>query len=220
MKKAILTALTAVAILALTQTSAQAVPDLQLYIPGATYITGSSDPWLSQTWYTPESTFELWVIAANTPLHNVDFAIAIPGDDTGNVTFTNSANQSKTLTYDPPTQNDFKYGNPFGKNREHGVYSTWYTTYSIGDIPLGSEIVKDMVGGGTGYGTILKFNFTKTGLDKVHFDAYGYDDKGHFKFAPFSHDAQDGPPPPVPEPFTVSLVGMGIAGLAALRRKS
>ena len=39
------------------------------------------------------------------------------------------------------------------------------------------------------------------------------------KFAPFSHDAEDPPPPGVPEPASVLLTGMGMLGLAAFLKK-
>src|SRR4030065_384655 len=53
---------------------AWAVPDLQLYVEGATY-----DP-QTETWVTASSTFNLQVLVANKALEDVFVAVAIPPD--------------------------------------------------------------------------------------------------------------------------------------------
>jgi len=71
---------------------------------------------------------------------------------------------------------------------------------------------------------------------RLHFDLYNTEEKCTgspmravcttevSKFAPFSHDAEDPPPPggtppDVPEPASVLLTGMGMLGLAAFLKK-
>jgi len=59
-----------------------AVPNLQLYIPGATYDTDA------ETWIIHEHDFELWVIGANYNLEDVKFAAAVPTSQDGSIEVT------------------------------------------------------------------------------------------------------------------------------------
>lgn len=73
------------------------------------------------------------------------------------------------------------------------------------------------------------FSFDVTALAlagyQLHFDLYktgtgngGTSDLDIVDFAPFSHDAQSGPP--VPEPATMLLVGSGLIGIAGIKRRN
>jgi hypothetical protein len=71
-------------------------------------------------------------------------------------------------------------------------------------------------------GQINAYSITAASGTKVHFDGYGYylDTPTHLTFAPFSHDAEiNGEFPRVPEPSALVLLGSGLVGLVAWRRK-
>lgn len=57
-----------------------AVPNLQIYIPGATYE--------DETWVIDKYDFELWVIGANDILEDVKFAAAVPTNQDGSIEVT------------------------------------------------------------------------------------------------------------------------------------
>jgi hypothetical protein len=117
----------------------------------------------------------------------------------------------------------------------HGVFETYFieipftfsalntaATYNTQDNPGGLS-----PGTGSYYAA---FAVDTTGLAAghyLHFDLYnkvvgtgkppGSDPFDVGEFAPFSHDAQSGPPPSVPEPGTASLVALGLALFAGVR---
>jgi len=59
-----------------------AVPDLQIYIPGATYDT------VAETWIIEQLDFELWVIGSNHTIEDVRFAAAVPTSEAGSIEVT------------------------------------------------------------------------------------------------------------------------------------
>ncbi len=120
-----------------------AVPNLQIYIPGAKYDTAT------ETWVINSFEYELWVIGANLPIYEVKFAAAVPyevGNNGGSIDVTwvqgeRTGDPSDTLDEDSayftkgpatPIMGDGKTEIP-----SHGVFPTSYYEYDIGDFCVG-----------------------------------------------------------------------------------
>lgn len=76
-KLAIAIALYGLSLLFTSQT--WAVPNLQIYIPGATYDTDS------ETWVIYSYDYQLWVIGAERDVADVKIALAVPKDESGSI---------------------------------------------------------------------------------------------------------------------------------------
>lgn len=215
----------------LLSASAFAVPDLQLYAPGSTYQTGGDDP---ETWITTASTFDLYVVG-KSGINDVLVSMALEGLD-----------ESADLSGISIRVNGFDYANfvwgipPMatlestrGDLSKHGVFPAWYTEFSagsfaamggIGDVNEGYDPSNGYLAGSNTQGQYRHFAIEIIGSASVHFDAYNlkYDNRGNLvvdRFAPFSHDFA-GHPTPTPEPASMLLFGLGIAGGAIARRYS
>ncbi|MEE9443057.1 MAG: choice-of-anchor N protein [candidate division Zixibacteria bacterium] len=189
-----------------------AVPAVQVYIPGADWDAST------QTWITYSSDFELQVITSSgdtKPIYNLTLVTSLGPDETP----TDGAISINGIDY-----NDFTYGTPpeFGDNASgyppHGTFPANYFELElaalVNDAP---HVVMDMQPGedGTDMGRIFILNIS-TSYENVHFDAHGFyrEIDGKFTFAPFSHDGQK----TIPEPGTLTLFGLGIAGAGIYRR--
>jgi hypothetical protein len=217
------TLLVVAAAIVLLAVPARAVPDLQVYIDGATYDTGS------ETWVTTDSSFDLWIIAANYAMQDVKFSAALPnGVDPASGSISVQWKESgitlagNLLSGTPSTSE--------GHALTHdGLFPSNYYEFFAGDFGLGETVenkqpVEEWEPGetGTADGEVKKFLVTVAGYEWVHFDAYDHyykNDEVHAKFAPFSHDAEGGGAP-VPEPATLLLVGAGLLGMGARRLKA
>lgn len=60
--------------------SALAIPNLQIYIPGAQYMADT------QTWVINSYNYDLWVVGANKPIYDVKMALAVPIGENGTIT--------------------------------------------------------------------------------------------------------------------------------------
>ncbi|MBN4076375.1 choice-of-anchor N protein [Gemmatimonas aurantiaca] len=187
--------------------TAQALPSLQIYIPGSTYDA------VTETWITTATSFEVWVIASE-PMYGVQLTASLGADedpyagtlDIGGASYSGA---------------DFTNG-AHDLLAPHGVFPSDWVNHAVGDMTTmtANTITNfdpdydDGVTPFTQTGQIMVFNVTMTGFRNVHFDAWGYDGRDMFNFAPFSHDAGSA----VPEPATALLLTLGAAGMGVVRK--
>ena len=212
----------------------QAVPVLQLYIDGATYDDAT------QTWITTETSYELYVIGMGS-LDNVTLSLALEGlgetDDpsAASVDIDGTGYPTGSWAYGyAPLSNEVEAWNS-GKTdlQKHSVYPSWYTEFGLGSFTnqggIGNVNHDDALDEDDPYwlptegyissnhqGWFQSYRIDITPGYAVHFDLYTLNGDGTIdEFSPFSHDASGGE---IPEPATMLLFGIGLAGAGVVRK--
>ena len=233
-------ALTLLALVWVSTTTAFAIPTLQLNIGGGSYnsttqtIVAGSDPFRLFAYLIPDSdslaNSNYFLSMALTP------RVGPAAGNYGTVKVNgNTVNVTADMTYGTPPAGALDL-------QSHGIFQTFYKEYGfnfVGDSQTNPFNVQDFPGRVPSAGAGMYYHswdIDTTGLDshyEVHFDLYQIGQVTHgrntstdiVEFAPFSHDAESGPGDnvtthDVPEPSTLMLFGTGFVALgAAMRRR-
>jgi len=223
--------------------SAWGIPALQLYVEGATYDAAT------ESWVVADGSggpIRLWCIGntdgpgSHGDILNVRLAIAYyhadapvtigitPSTTGGYGGFTDPSTPSGATLIQTVTDGSVPQLSDGGDLPSHGIYGAGvdWQEFALGDFTLNDSPIADFI---TAFPTsglhansaqINVYEIDVSGADWFHFDLYdSTQSPTQAVFAPFSHDAEGGGNPPVPEPGTVALVGLGIVAFAVSRRR-
>lgn len=237
------------AVSAIMALPAFAVPDLQLDVQGGTYVGGGDDTTyasgsvfdlyalLSPSQKTPlDGNYRISIaivpsLAQSTPA---------PAFGSFSVNGTSYSTGAGNIHYGTPTVEATDNSQDLS---DHGIFETYYGEFAFNfnpantigtyDVQLGAGNPASHVGGSGSYYNL--FNIDASGLAagySVHLDLYEVEtveikERGTVvgtvqavgSFAPFSHDAQSGGNRVPDGGATLALLGGGILGIGALRRR-
>jgi len=225
--------------LVVAASSAKALPALQLG-PGAgiwSYDVGTG------TWVTPDNPLQLLAFANATPADGGNGGYAWTTTGTGQIAYLVISAVPKNTGSEPPSLFDVTLDNdaatlslytsgngapPLSDPNDltpHGIFDTYFEIYEFNFDGSLVGITNTQTGFDPAQGYQELFDVTIDSLDSsvqfLHFDVFTIQGSGQlgptdqvFANAPFTHDAQT-----VPEPGTAALLGLGLAGFAAARRR-
>jgi hypothetical protein len=217
---------------------AHACPTLQLDIGGGTYysptetIVSAGDSFTLYAYLIPNNSNKLsddyYISMAVTP------KVGPTGANLGSFTFDGSPSPiqvTDSMTYGiPPLEESLTAAFDCGDLPGHGIFNTYFYEYEFQFSDLKTKIynTQDDPGGPVGAGTGMyyaSFQLNTALLNPeyvIHFDLYNTaikrgGDIDVTQFAPFSHDAESRHN--VPEPMTLIILGLGLVGIAGMKRK-
>ena len=225
--------------LGLSATQVLAIPVLQLTIDGGTYDT------TTETTVTSKEIFNLYsLLTADSAAGDYRLSVAVipkmaevANGDYGSFELNGDTfNVTADMTFGAPPEEAIIHKDELPS---HSIYDTYYLEYDFNFDPQNESSAYDVVdpsnvgvapidrSGAGAFWHLFAFDVTKMTIG-LHFDLYRVDHltglmlSGKGSFAPFSHDAEDGPPSNnVPEPQILILLGMGlIVSVFASRRNS
>lgn len=166
---------------------------------GAGYESSGDAGWSSESYVTGLNPFDLFVYLAkekdNQDAIGIALLVTVHEGETGSVTV-GGTTYTSFPGIDLPTQAGFGSHDVYHPSGD-GVYAL---------APLGSDLSE---------GEWEKVVIGITGFSEVHFDVIS----SNSYYNPPSHDANGTPPPPIPEPATLMLLGSGLVGIAGWGRK-
>ena len=224
-------------LLGLSATQVLAIPVLQLTIDGGTYNTST------ETTVTSNKIFNLYsLLTADSAAGDYRLSVAVipkmaevASGDYGSFKLNgNTFNVTADMIFGAPPEKALMNKDELPS---HGIYDTYYLEYDFKFDPPNTSSSYNVVDPsnvgvapsarlGTGaFWNLFAFDVTKMTIG-LHFDLYKVDPltglmlSGNGSFAPFSHDAEDGPSGNnVPEPQSLILLSMAlIVSVFASRR--